>query len=154
MIAYWNNLNDRERWMLSIGGVCCVVFLFYLLIYSPLVNRVYDKKQQLIEKKETLAFLQKAKIQQQSTKKVQVLSESKLLTVLAEQLKVTSFHRSLYQLQQTGSGDIQLSFDEVPFNAFISWLWSMSEQYAFLIKQFNAERTPTPGVVKVVLIIH
>lgn len=154
MIAYWNNLNDRERWMLGIGGVCCIAFLFYLLIYSPLVNSVYDKTQQLIEKKETLAFLQKAKMQQRSTKKVQVLSKSKLLTVLAEQLNTTSFHRSIYQLQQTGSDDIQLSFDEVPFNAFIQWLWSMNEKYAFLIKQWNAERTLTPGVVKVVLIIH
>ena len=32
MMVYWNNLNDRERWMLGFGSVCLVVFLFYLFI--------------------------------------------------------------------------------------------------------------------------
>ena len=153
MIAHWNNLNDRERWMLGLGGVCFVVFLFYLLVYSPLVGGISEKSQQLIEKQDILAFLQKAK-QQQTGIQAQVLSPSQLLTVLAEQLNNSSFHRNPYQLQQTGSGDIQLSFDEVPFNAFLSWLWSMNEKYVFSIQQLNAERTATPGVVKMILMIR
>ena len=154
MITYWNNLNERERWLLIIASACCLLFLFYLLIYSPLVDGVQNKKQQLIEKQDTLAFLRKAKIEQKIIKKVQVLSKGNLLTVLAEQLTASSFHQSPYQLQQTASGDIQLSFDAVPFNPFMHWLWSVNENYSFLIKQFQAEHTVTPGVVKLVLTIH
>ena len=154
MMVYWNNLNDRERWMLGFGSVCLVVFLFYLLVYSPLIGGMSEKSQQLIEKQDTLAFLQMAKQQQIGAVQAQVLSPSQLLTVLAEQLNKSIFHRNPYQLQQTSSGDIQLSFDEVPFNGFLSWLWSINQKYVFSIQQLNAERTATPGVVKLLLMIR
>jgi general secretion pathway protein M len=154
VITYWNNLNERERLLLIIASACCLFFLFYLLIYSPLVDGVQNKTGQLIEKQDTLAFLRKARMQQKTIKKVQVLSQGNLLTVLTEQLTTSSFHQSRYQLQQTASGDIQLSFDAVPFNPFMHWLWSMNENYSFLVKQFHAEHTVTPGVVKLVLTIH
>ena len=153
MKTYWTNLNNREQWMLGFGGVCCGFFLLYLLLYAPLINAVHNKTQQLIEKQETLVWMQQARLQRKTAKVPQVLNNSQLLTVLADHLKSTSFHRLPYQLQQTGSGDIQLSFDQVPYNAFITWLWSISRQYAFSIKQFNAERTDTPGVVKLMLTV-
>lgn len=154
MTNYWRNLNERERLMLIIGGACSMVFLFYLLVFSPLVDGVQYKTEQLIEKQETLSFLIKAKKQQKMVKKVQKLSQSKLLTVFTEQLATSSFQQSAYQVQQTASGDIQLSFDAVPFNQLLNWLWSINQQYSFVIKQFHVERTPLSGVVKTLLIIH
>lgn len=154
MKTYWNNLNDRERLMLAVGGVIGCLFLLYLLILAPLMNAVRDKSQQLAEKQQTLAWMQQVHHQHTSIKARQVLSNSELLTVLAKQLGSTSFHRMPYQLQQTGVGDIELSFDNVPYNAFISWLWSIRKTYQFNIKQLNAERTKVPGVVKLALIIH
>ena len=153
MKTYWNNLNERERWTLGFGGVCCFFFLLYLLLYAPLINAVHDKTQQLAEKQETLAWLQQARLQHKTVKAAQTLSSSQLLSVLANKLKSTSFHGFSYQLQQTGAGDIQLSFDQVPYNAFVTWLWTVSQNYAFSIKQLNAERTDTPGVVKLMVTI-
>lgn len=154
MNAYWDHLNDRERWMLGIGGVCCLLFLIYLLLYAPLVASVNEKSAQLNEKKSILVWMERVRQQHHSANVRQVLSDSKLLTVFADQLKLTSFQSFSYQLQQTSSGDVQLSFDNVSYNAFIHWLWSLSEHYVFSIKQFNTERTQTPGVVKISLIIH
>ena len=151
MKAYWDNLNDRERWMLGFGGVFLVLFFVYMLLYAPLVNAVHNKTQQLFEKQKTLVWMQQAYQQHKAVKMPKSLSNSKLLSVLAEQLKSTSFHTVPYQLQQTGSGGIQLSFDQVPYNAFVTWLLSVRQNYAFSIKQFNTERTGTPGVVKVLV---
>lgn len=153
MKTYWTNLNTREQWMLGFGIICAFFFLLYLLVVSPLSNAVQDKSQLLMDKRVTLTWMQQAQQQYKTTKATKVLSSSKLLTVLAVQLKSTPFHRVPYQLQQTGSGDIQLSFDHVPYNAFVTWLWSVSKDYAFTIKQFNAERTDTPGVVKIMVMI-
>lgn len=153
MRAYWRNLNDRERWMLGFGGICCFFFLFYILLFAPLLKSVQEKSQQAIEKKETLAWMQQARLQYKTTKAPQALSSVQLLSVLAEKLKSSSFHRFPYQLQQTGAGEIQLSFDRVPYHAFVIWLWAVSQKYAFFVKQFNAERTDTAGVVKMVVTI-
>ena len=150
---YWSNLNERERWILGSGVVFCVCYLFYLLVYAPLINAVHNKSQQLIENQETLVWMQQVHQQFKVKKKPQVLTSSKLLSVLAEKLNVTSFKHFPYQLQQTGVSDIQLVFEQVPFNPFIAWLYSLSEQYAISIKQLNIERTDTPGEVKLMLVI-
>lgn len=151
---YWTNLSERDRRVLSIGGVCVFCFLLYLGIFAPLMQAVHFKSQQLAEKKETLVWMQNVHQRHNTLKAPELLTASQLLTIFAEHLSSTSFHRFHYQLQQTGTGNIQLSFDEVPYNAFITWLWSVREKYAFSIEQFSAERTQTPGVVKLVLIIH
>lgn len=151
MKAYWDNLNERERWMLGFGGCCFALFLLYMLLYAPLVNAVHTRTQQLHEKQETLEWMQQAYRQHKAVKTPSALSNSNLLSVLANQLKSTSFQKFPYQLQQTGTGDIQLSFEQVPYNAFVTWLWSVRQNYAFSIKQFNTERTGTPGVVKILV---
>ena len=153
MRTYWSNLNERDRFTLVIGAVVCVVYLFYLLIYSPLTTAVHNKSQQLTEKQETLAWMKQVRVLHHTKKAPKTLTSSKLLAVLAEQLNTTSFKQFPYQLQQTGVSDIQLIFDRVPSNAFVHWLWSINEKYTIVIKQLNMERTDTPGVVKLMIII-
>ena len=151
MKTYWDNLNDREQKMLVLGGIFFIVLVMYSLLYAPLIRSISDKKNELHEKQETLVWMQQVLQQRNTLKTPEILSNSKLLSVLAEQLKSTSFHAFPYQLQQMGTGDIQLSFDQVPYNAFVTWLWSVRQNYAFSIKQFNAERTATLGVTKVLV---
>ena len=153
--AYWGTLNERDRRMLVIGTIVCVVYLFYLLIYAPVTRAVQNKSKQLIEKQETLVWMQHVRTSEQlKTKKVaQSLTSSQLLTVIAEQLSRTTFKQYRYQLQQTGVSDIQLSFDKVPYNAFMAWVWSINQKYTVIIKQLNVDRTDVSGVVKLTIMI-
>ncbi|WP_347251886.1 type II secretion system protein M [Legionella sp.] len=150
---YWHNLNERERWMAAIGSVCLVVYLFYQLLYSPLAEAVRTKTKELSEKQETLAWMQQIRQQPKRQATAQVISNTKLLALIGNQLNTNSLQKFIYQLQQTGSGDIQLSYDRVPYNPFLSWLWSLNKNYAITLKQFSAERTETPGIVKLAIII-
>ena len=83
----------------------------------------------------------------------EALDGSKGLTVFSEALEKAPFHESPYQLQQVAEGTLQLSFDSVPYNAFLRWLWSMSTRYTMVVKTFNAEQTDTPGMVKLTIIV-
>ena len=153
LLNYWNNLNERERWMAAIGSLCVLLYLFYLLLYSPLASSVQTRSKQLLEKKETLAWMQQVRQQPRNQKSVQVISNAKLLALIGNQLTANNFRQFTYQVQQTGTGDIQLSFDRVPYNQFLSWLWSLANDYSITLKQFIIERTDTPGIVKVMLVI-
>ncbi len=153
MIAnYWHNLNERERLMAVIGSACALIYLFYLLVYSPLVTAAHSKSKQLAEKQETLAWMQQVR-QPKRQKTTQVITNSKLLALIGNQLSTNTLQKFTYQLQQTGAGDIQLSYDQVPYNQFLSWLWSLSNDYAIALKQFSAEHTKTPGVVKLMIVL-
>lgn len=153
MKAYWNNLNERERLMLGICGVLCIIYLFYLLIYSPLTKAIQDKTKQLSEKQATLVWMADVSKEYKATKPLQTLTKSQLLSMLAAELNVASFKNFPYQLQQTGQNDIQLLFEKVPYNGFMVWLWSLNQKYRIVVKQFNIERTDTTGIVKLTLIL-
>ena len=153
MTAYWNNLNERERLVLVLGAIVCAISLFYALIYSPLKQAIYTHTQQLIEKKETLAWLEQMHQQYKPQSATQKLSSTQLLRALTEALDKSPLKSFNYQLQQTGASDIQLSFEQAPYHAFIQWLWSMNQQYSMSIKQLNIEHTKTTGVVKIGLIV-
>ncbi|MCW8407804.1 GspM family type II secretion system protein LspM [Legionella sp. PATHC035] len=154
MKAYISTLNEREKWMLIGTGLCLILYVYYLFLYSPLSQRVDQKSKQLIEKTATLQWMKK--IQQQShtkqTKK-QIVDNSQLLTTLATQLKNDTNLKFPYQLQQTGSGDIQITFDSVAFNLFITWLEKINQRYAITVKQFEADRSKTPGVTRLMILL-
>ncbi|HAT1773038.1 TPA: GspM family type II secretion system protein LspM [Legionella pneumophila] len=153
MKTYLNTLNDREKWMVIIAGISLLIYGYYLLLYAPLSNQVNQKSTQLIEKTETLEWMKQVRMQKRSAKRKESVDNSQLLTILASQLKNNKTLKFPYQLQQTGSGDIQLTFDAVPFQNFIQWLAKINELYSINIKQFDVERTSTPGVTRLMIIL-
>jgi general secretion pathway protein M len=150
---YINTLNEREKWMVFFTFICLFTYCSYFYIYSPLSNAVTKKSAQLVEKTETLAWMQKVRQLAHSPKTKQSVDNSQLLTLLAAQLKENATLKFPYQLQQTGTGDIQLTFDEVPFKLFMGWLAKINERYTITIKQFDVGPTETPGVTKITIII-
>ncbi|MDI9817574.1 MULTISPECIES: type II secretion system protein GspM [unclassified Legionella] len=153
MINHWNNLNVRERWMVIITAVFLLSYLFYLLIYSPLTTAINTHSAQLTEKQETLAWMEKIRQQPKNHRAPQTISNTKLLALIDSQLTSGVLRQFPYQMQQTSSGEIQLSFEKVPFSQFVFWLWTLSRDYALSIKQINTENTETPGIVKLMIII-
>lgn len=153
MKSYLSTLNEREKWMLIGTGLCLVLYIYYLFLYTPLSNRVTQKSAQLIEKTSTLQWMKKIKLQDRTTQTKQIVNNSQLLTALATQLKNDPTLKFPYQLQQTGSGDIQLTFDAVAFNMFIAWLEKINQGYAITVKQFEADRTKTQGVTRLMILI-
>lgn len=153
MKAYLNSLNERERWMLISAMICLFLYGYYLFLYNPLSQQVTQKSVQLKEKITTLEWMKQVRLQYHKPKTKEGVDNSQLLTILATQLKENSTLKFPYQLQQTGSGDIQLSFEKVPFNLFVDWLEKLNEKYTIILKQFNAERTPTAGIAHVTIIL-
>ncbi|MGQ3891292.1 type II secretion system protein GspM [Legionella sp. CNM-4043-24] len=153
MNAWWTNLSERDRWAAIAGVSFLLCYLFYLLIFSPLLSAVKTNRSQLQENRETLAWMKQVQQELGNHKNTQSITRNKLLTVVSAQLGKEAFRPFSYQLQQTAQGDILLTFDSVPYNVFISWLWTLSQDYAITLDQFAIERSKTPGVVKVSVII-
>jgi len=153
MMTYWTNLNERERLTVTIGGVCLIIYLFYLLIYSPLNSAIVNKTTQLKEKQSTLEWMNKVQKKPAESTPLQSTNSSKLLTIIAAQLSALPLQKFTYQLQQTSQGDIQLSFETIPNNLFLSWLWKLGNQYKITVKQLTVEKTARSGIVKAMVVI-
>ena len=153
MNNYWQNLSERERLLMIIGGAFAALWLFYLLVYAPIVNAVKNKSKLLVEKRETLGWMQQVRGQARHKNTRQVINSPKLLALMSNQLNNKNLAKFPYQLQQTDTLDIQLSFPKVPFNDFLAWAWALDENYAITLKQIDIEHLVTPGIVKVKLTV-
>ena len=97
MKNYWNSLNDRERNLLSLMTVVIGLYLVYLLIISPVHNRLADKKERLIHQKETLLWMKKIQTTGVKGKSLIKLSNNQLPGMVAQQLKQASLSNFPYQ---------------------------------------------------------
>ena len=153
MMAYWYNLNDRERWIALAGVVAFLMYGLYSFIYSPLVTQTMEKRRELQEKTDTLVWMKAVQFKSPNKKQSMVVSNSKLLSVISAQLGQAAFAKCPHQIRQTSQGDIQLSFESVPYTAFLTWLWTLENTYSVSLKQLEITRTPTNGLVKTVVLI-
>lgn len=142
--SYWLNLSERDRLVLSVGGLVVLVYLFYLLIYAPLTGAVETQSKLWVEKQETLAWMKRQSKVKPQSKQI----DRNLLSLFSTQLKQASFSQFPYQLQQSGSEHVQLSFDQVPYVDFLIWLRKLNQRYMMTIAELTVTRTETSGVVK------
>lgn len=151
--AYFEQLNTRERNMLIVAGVLLAFYLFYALIYSPLANAVASKKMTLAENKSTLLWMEDVYGKHHGLKQPEVLTSEKLLTLLSNQLKASKFKNTKYQIEQTNTGDISISFQDVSYNELMKWLWNFCGKHALSIKQFTATSKRSAGVVSATVVL-
>lgn len=148
MKAYWQQLNEREQLAVVAASIFVIAYLFYALIYAPLTSAVTNEQAQWRTKQATLVWMRHVEQTYSQDKRPQTVAEGNLLSILTQVLKGASFHRFPYQLAQTAGGEIQLSFDAVPYNAFITWLQAQTVRYTLTIKNIDMTKTDVPGVVK------
>jgi general secretion pathway protein M len=151
--SYLSNLNERERWMVISATLCVFVYVYYFFLYSPIVSRVEERQSQLLEKTQTLQWMNKVKDQKNSGTVKKNIDNGQLLTLLSTQLKNHGTIKFPFQLQQTSSGEIQLNFEQISFNLFVEWLAQLNNKYKINIKQFDINKTPIPGIVQLMIIL-
>ena len=122
------------------------------MLFSPLTTAVSNARKHWYEKNSTLTWMRHAQKNYSQEKQPQKVAAGNLLSILTQVLKHASFHRFPYQLAQTASGEIQLSFDEVPYNAFMEWLRVQSMRYTLTVKNLDVTKTNVLGVVKISVI--
>lgn len=150
---YFDELNEREQKLVVLAGICLGFFLLYALIYSPIISAVTRKQKLLIENKQTLQWMEEVYSKQKNINSSEVLSNEKLLTVLTSALKNSNLKDFTYQLEQTTTGDVRLSFAKAPYNTLLNWLWSFCGKYSLTVKTFTATPKGDSGIVDVVIVL-
>lgn len=153
MKNYWNSLNERERNLLSLMGIVVGLYLLYLLIISPIQNQLEEKRQRLISQQDTLLWMQKLQASGKPAKNLLPLSKNQLPGMISQQLKTANLSRFSYQIEQTGTGDTQLQFEQVPFKTFFVWLKKIHETYQINIKQLHVDKKQRAGTVKLLIVL-
>ncbi|OGT43510.1 MAG: hypothetical protein A3F13_00205 [Gammaproteobacteria bacterium RIFCSPHIGHO2_12_FULL_40_19] len=157
MRSWWENLLDRERQMLTVGGILGGILFVYAAIWTPLSDAVEDRKMAVVTQHQLLHDLKNtsAKIQQLKAEGVHAdISDNIDLLSMAEQtLSQEALSTYLKQVKQPDKNQVALTFENIPFDKLMQWLQTLTTSYGVHVLQLNATRLPVIGVANVTIVI-
>ena len=117
MSAWWSGLSERDRRMLSIGGVVVAVLLFWALWFDP-----------LLQSRRSLADSVKLALADASAREAQ----------LANVLK---------RIEPVSAGRVSVWLEAAPFDAMAGWLEQLQNRYGIRAEEFSVSLAAAPGQV-------
>ncbi len=154
----WQSFNTREKYSVLTGASLIGIFLFYVLIWSPLNSHLADLRTEILREKKTAAWMQAAdqtlRTVDSKQSKLSAKRLSQRINLVQEDLRQAPLHENITQLTQSAPNEIRCVFDRVDFDTFVPWLMMFSEERNLTIKQATVRRLNQVGLVQVELVLQ
>ena len=152
---WWENLSERDRRVLTIGGIISIILIIYLFIWNPLANAVVNQKTDIKKQQSLLHYLQQSAIKIQTFRASGVSATTKtseaLLTLIETSLSSQQLSGFLQQVQQPQDNQAELTFERAPFDKLMRWLQTLWSTQGVSATTFSATRLSVMGTVDVVM---
>lgn len=150
---WWENLLDRERQLITAGGIVVGILFIYGVIWNPLADAVQDRQTQVTTQQQLLQYLQRAahRVQQFKAAGIQVgaASDANLLSLIEETLSQQTLSGFLKQVNQPKKNEVVLTFENVPFDKLMQWAQTLNTTHGATITQLSAKRLSVIGTANV-----
>ncbi len=156
----WQSLAPREQRAYAIVAGFLTIVFFYSGIWSPFVTHVANVRNEVAREQQTLAWMQVADKQ---IKKLTANSRSKtnaaispvaLLSLLQKTIHEANLEQNLKQLKQTSNADIEIHFEKVEFDKFITLLTTFVKEQPVAITQLTLVAQNAPGIVNADVVVR
>ncbi|MCX7114656.1 MAG: type II secretion system protein GspM [Gammaproteobacteria bacterium] len=151
----WSQWSRYERTLISVTSCILFLYLFYILIESPLQTALTQTRSQVQDSQSTLNWITHMHSRLKSVHPAKHVSTSELLGILHEKFTTNPTLQPFpAHLTQQAKTQIILKFEKVPFNLFLNLLWQLNQQYHFEVMQLQTKRTEVPGIAEVSCVIE
>ena len=152
MKAWLENLDPRERMMVAAGGALFVLFLLYIMVWSPL-HSGYDTMKETVEEQRATALWM-----QQSAQTLKGLKGSagstaqgrggrSLLSVADSTARAGGLGPALKRVEPEGSDSVRVWLEGAPFDVLVKWLGTLSTIHGVNAETVTMERSDATGRV-------
>jgi general secretion pathway protein M len=152
MKAWLESLETRERMMLAAGVVVLLVFMFYILVWSP-IHTVYSELRNTVdEQRKTAVWMQEsaqtlARMKRSSGHAAQGLGGRSLLSVADSTARAGGLGQSLKRVEPEGSDSVRVWLDGASFDVLVRWLVKLSSIHGVNAESVTMEQSGTAGRV-------
>ena len=131
MRAWFDSLEARERMMVAAGGALLVLFLLYVLVWSPIHSGYDALRNNVEEQRATAVWMQEsaqslASLKRNSGKAAQGLGGKSLLSVADSTARAGGLGSALKRVEPEGSDSVRVWLDGAPFDVLVKWLGTLS----------------------------
>jgi len=151
MKEWFNQLEKREQYILVTGVVAVVVYLFYGVLYTGVVNDRDTYTKRNVSDTKTLAWMTDTvqtigKLRGTSGVSGDARLRSKSLSQLSEMGAKRSGIR-IGRFQPKGETEAQVWFDDVEFDKLLDFLARLELDYGLSIVDLSVNNSNAPGLV-------
>jgi len=152
MKAWLDNLDPRERMMAAAGATSLVLFLLYILVWSP-IHSGYDTLRDTVgEQRTTALWMQDSaqtliRLKRSSGRAAQGLGGRSLLSVADSTARAGGLGPALKRVEPEGSNGVRVWLDGASFDVLVKWLGTLSTIHGVNAETVTMERSGAAGRV-------
>jgi general secretion pathway protein M len=154
MRAWYSNLAERERRVVTLGAAVGVVLLL-LAIILPLNRNIAQARQRITTKQGDLAFIQDATPQLAAAGpgSGEAATGESLVVLIDSSARESGIGKSLSSSQATADKGLRIRLDNVPFDALVAWLARLSQSHGVRVESAEIEAAGETGHVNAGLLL-
>lgn len=143
--GYWNDLEARERQMLSWGSLVVAAILFYALIWQPW-HKAISHMESALEPLRTNLVWMRQQSDNLNNGGVVVKAAPKgvndsLLSIVEKTAQDYQVRRAIQQLVPAQQGkQVSVILEQANFNQWVRWVNFLLSEYGVSVSQLTAER--------------
>ncbi len=159
MLDWFYNLEQRERSVVLWGAGILMLVLLYLGVLEPLHKKEQQAQLGYESSLKLLEFMQLkgsevTELRQKLSEQKKRPADKKLVFLVERSLKQSRIDRSLKSITPQPQGVLQLRFEAVNFDRFISWLVNFHNVYNVSVEKLSVTRTVDEGLVRASILIN
>jgi general secretion pathway protein M len=154
MRAWYANLAERERRMVTLGAVGAAVLLV-LAVVLPLNRGISQARERIAGKQGDLAYIQSAvpHLAAAGPGSGAVATAESLVVLVDGSARESGIGKSLSSSQPTPDKGLRVRLDRVPFDALVAWLARLSQSHGVRVESAEIETAGEVGVVNAGLVL-
>lgn len=150
-MQYWQQLSTREKTLVSLGGAVVALFIMYLLILKPSLDRIEQLKNNIRQQSSLLSYMQTTVTDIQLLKKNEpdnpVFSDGSITSIVELTLNQGALQNVSKQVRQANN-QVSVQFNAVPTLDLLNWLSALWQQHRISVVKLELYRTETQGTIR------
>jgi general secretion pathway protein M len=154
MRAWFENLSERDRRVVTIGGAVVLV-LAVLAVILPLNTQISLARKRIATKQGDLAFMQSVapQVAAAGPGAAGAANAESLVVLIDSSARESGLGKSLTSSQPTGDKGLRIRLDKAPFDALVAWLARLSQQHGVRVESAEIETAGEVGLVNAGLVL-
>jgi len=154
-IRSFDSLNEHERRMAIVGGVCSALILVFGII-MPLDRGVAHAQARVAAKQADLVWMRGVapELVAAGAGPTAPTSQQSMLVVVDRAAREAGLGTALTSSEPSGAGGLQVRLEKAPFDAIVAWLARLSERDGIRVDSATMDNSGQPGVVNAGIVLH
>ena len=151
--AWLASLQERERLLVTWGGLAAAVLLVLGVGVLPLYSAAKSAELRVERKRNDLAWMQSVAGELRAAGPTQASGQS-LVLIVDQTARAAGLAASLRDTQPSGTGGIRVRLESAPFDVIVAWLGDLARRNGLVVESATVDRTSRTGIVNASLIMR